>query len=336
MANVKAPQSWKKPDEHIQILLNSRWYKILAKLYKSIFEATHDFYKKESISPMMLPITTGAISSPMGKGSDSVPVQVIIKGQKVYLADSMQFSLEIGTRLSDKGAYYIMPTFRGEQTDERHLNEFVHSEVEIAGTIDDVMNLAERYIKYMIKYLLDNNSQDITEVAGSITHLQEALTKNFNRISYRDAIEELSGIDGALSFVCDGMQNITKIGEKHLLKKYGDFMWITDLPRILVPFYQAKQPNSLSAFAADLLAGIGEILGCGQRVFSPKDLEESLQEHEVSPEEYLWYKQMREIQPLQTSGFGLGIERFLLWIMKHDDIRDCTILLRDHDHFTAP
>jgi hypothetical protein len=53
----------------------------------------------------------------------------------------------------------------------------------------------------------------------------------------------LSGIDGALSFVCDGMQNITKIGEKHLLKKYGDFMWITDLPRILVPFYQAKQPK---------------------------------------------------------------------------------------------
>ena len=113
MTNVKAPQSWKKPDEHIQILLNSRWYNILANLYKSIFEATHDFYKKESISPMMLPITTGAISSPMGKGSDSVPVQVTIKGQKVYLADSMQFSLEIGTRLSDKGAYKRRPSSFG-------------------------------------------------------------------------------------------------------------------------------------------------------------------------------------------------------------------------------
>lgn len=336
MINVKAPQSWKKPNRHIQVLLNSDWYKILARLYKSIFEATHDFYKQESISPMMLPITTGAISSPMGKGSDSVPVQVIIKGQKVYLADSMQFSLEIGTRLSEKGAYYIMPTFRGEQTDERHLNEFVHSEVEIAGNIDDIMKLAERYIKYMIKYLLDNNTQDIKEVAGTISHLQNALTKPFGHVSYQDALTELSNVNGALNDVCDDAKNITKIGEKHLLETHGNFTWLTDLPRILVPFYQAKQPNSNNAFASDLLAGIGEILGCGQRVFSPEDLEESLREHEVSPEEYIWYKQMRKIQPLQTSGFGLGIERFLLWVMKHDDIRDCTLLLRDHNNFTAP
>ncbi|MDE6571395.1 MAG: asparaginase [Alphaproteobacteria bacterium] len=334
--NIIPPASWKTPDNHIHVLLQSPWYKIMVRLYKSIFEATHEFYKQEQIFPMMFPITTGAISSPMGKGSDSVPVQIEIKDNKVYLADSMQFSLEIGTRLSQKGAYYIMPTFRGEQTDERHLNEFIHSEVEIPGHIDDIMSLAERYIKYLIQYLLKHNADDIANITGDVKHMKNALAHDFIRISYQDALIQLQNVPNALSVVCDNLLSITKIGEKHLIGKYGDFTWLTDLPHTLVPFYQAKQPNSSNAYAADLLAGIGEILGCGQRVLSPEDLDKSLAEHDVDANAYAWYRQMREIQPMQTSGFGLGIERFILWVIKHNDIRDCTILLRDHNNISAP
>lgn len=247
--NITPPKSWEKPDNHIHILLQSPWYKIMVRLYKSIFEATHEFYKQEQIFPMMFPITTGAISSPMGKGSDSVPVQVEINGNQVYLADSMQFSLEIGARLSQQGAYYIMPTFRGEQTDERHLNEFVHSEVEIPGHIEDIMALAERYIKYLIQYLLKHNTDDITNIAGDVKHLQNALAHEFIRISYQDALAELQNVPNAVSAACDNLLNITKIGEKHLIDKHGDFIWLTDLPHALVPFYQAKQPNSPNAYA---------------------------------------------------------------------------------------
>lgn len=67
--NITPPKSWKKPDNHIHVLLQSPWYKIMVRLYKSIFEATNEFYRQEQIFPMMFPITTGAISSPMGKGS---------------------------------------------------------------------------------------------------------------------------------------------------------------------------------------------------------------------------------------------------------------------------
>ena len=104
----------------------------------------------------------------------------------------------------------------------------------------------------------------------------------------------------------------------------------------MVPFYQAKQKDGKSAYAADLLAGIGEILGCGQRVLSVKELDESLKAHKVNSKEYIWYRKMREIKQIQTSGFGLGIERFILWVLKHNDIRDCTILLRDHNNITTP
>ncbi len=285
---------------------------------------------------MMFPITTGSISSPMGLGSDSVPVAVNIRGNKVYLADSMQFSLEIGARLSGRGAYYIMPTFRGEQTDERHLNEFIHSEAEIPGTIDDVMDLAERYIKYMIQYLLEHNADGICQVAGGVEHLQAALERGFSRLAYGDAVEILKDIPNSTTQISDCLYNITKIGEQHLLKQYGDFIWLTDLPWLLVPFYQARGTTDGAAVASDLLAGIGEILGCGQRVKTVADLDESLIAHNVDGSEYQWYRHMREICPLQTSGFGLGIERFILWILRHDDIRDCAILLRDYDNVSMP
>ena len=336
MSLVAPPKSWKHPENHINVLLTEGWYNILCKLYKSIFEATHTFYKKEKIFPMLFPVTTGSISSPMGLGSDSVPISVDIKGHKVYLADSMQFSLEIGARLSGGGAYYVMPTFRGEKVDERHLNEFVHSEVEIIGNIDSVMNLAQRYIKHMIRYLLKYNKKDIEKIAGDVSHLRKALKRDFRRISYIDALLELKGIPGAVEQIKDDLFGITKVGEQYLLNKYGDFIWLTDLPWLLTPFYQAVQPDGCSAYAADLLAGIGEILGCGQRVCSVKELDESLLAHKVADTDYLWYREMRKILPVQTSGFGLGIERFILWVLKHNDIRDCTILLRDHGFVLAP
>ena len=165
---IKAPQSYLKPVNHLDELLNSGWYQILNCLFASIYVATQEFYKKKNIQPSLFPITTGSISSPMGLGSDSKPISVKIKKQKVYLADSMQFCLEIGARLNELGAYYIMPTFRGEDTDARHLNEFMHSEVEIRGLLDDIMILAEEYIKYLIRYILKHNSTQIEQVTGTI------------------------------------------------------------------------------------------------------------------------------------------------------------------------
>ena len=69
----------------------------------------------------LFPITTSSISSPLGLGSDSLPVEIDLFGVNTFLADSMQFLLEYGCRFSDAGCYYVMPSFRGEATDSRHL-----------------------------------------------------------------------------------------------------------------------------------------------------------------------------------------------------------------------
>ena len=148
---MKEPNTWKEPETHYVKALEEPWYKLLVKLENLISIETMKFYEKKGIVTMHLPVTTGSISSPMGKGSDSSPVKINIEGIDTYLADSMQFLLEYGCRLTDKGVYYVMPSFRGEKADERHLCQFYHSEAEIFGNLDDVIQLVEEYIKYLSK-----------------------------------------------------------------------------------------------------------------------------------------------------------------------------------------
>ena len=95
---------------------------------------------------MHLPITTGSISSPMGLGSDSIPVKIQLGGRDTYLADSMQFALEYGCRFFENGVWYIMPSFRGESEDKRHLSQFYNSEAEICVKLEDDMKLVEEYL----------------------------------------------------------------------------------------------------------------------------------------------------------------------------------------------
>lgn len=74
--------------------------------------------------------------------------------------------------------------------------------------------------------------------------------------------------------------------------------------------------------------GIGETVGCGERHETSIELLEALNRHEVSPKEYEWYIKLKEKYPLKTSGFGMGIERYLMWVLKCDDIRNMQVCLR--------
>ena len=149
------PNIWKNKDNFYLNVLEEPWYGLLVKLENLITFETMKFYEKKGIITIHLPITTGTISSPMGRGSDSIPVKVKINGKDTYLADSMQFLLEYGCRLNSKGVFYVMPSFRGENTDERHLNQFYHSEVEIPGKLEDIISLGTEYIKYLSKKILE-------------------------------------------------------------------------------------------------------------------------------------------------------------------------------------
>lgn len=273
----------------------------------------------------------------MGTGSDSLPVKISINGVETYLADSMQFFLEFACRMNNNGNYYIASSFRGELADERHLCQFYHSEAEILGSLKDVISLVEEYLKFLISNYLQDNLTDIIKITGSDSHIIQMLNMIESGLPYCTFSEATSILQYDLdSFVYkNGVRVITSIGEKKLIKHFGGALWLLYPEHLSVPFYQAynkKNPNL--AECADLLFGIGEIAGVGERHYSNSNVIESLRLHSVNINEYEWYVDMKSLIPLQTSGFGMGVERFLLWLIQHNDIRDMQLYPRFNGQHT--
>ena len=313
-------------------VLNSEWYKRVFELYSQVQLNTAEFYSNKKMTPAMLPITTESISSPMGLGSDSVPVRINLMGQETYLADSMQFLLEYTLRMTEKkGTYYIMPTFRGEDSDERHLNQFFHSEVEILGGLEDIITLAEEYVKYLTNSILNTNILQKLKVSEEhIQEIKKTLNKKFPRVKFREAFNLLGNeCPEGREIDADGLQYINKIGEQYLINKFDGVLWLTHFPHKTVPFYQGYSPeNESEALNADLLIGMGETLGLGERV-NRTTVKRSLDEHLVDEKEYSWYIGMKRDFDIQTSGFGMGVERYLAWLTNNHDVRDFPVVYRE-------
>ena len=332
---LKEPNSWKNKETHYLKVISSEWYKLLVKLQNLISYETMQFYESKGMITMHLPVTTGSISSPMGRGSDSLPVKVNLQGVDTYLADSMQFMLEYGCRLHEKGVYYIMPSFRGEAADERHLCQFYHSESEIPGKLEDVMALVEEYIRYLSRKICEKLGNELVDSIGDISHIEKIVNfkGSFPKITFDEAEKKLKELypEDIEKYIKheDGYRTITREAEKKLLEIYDGIIWITNYDELAVPFYQQRDKKIKGTTRnADLLLGIGETVGCGERHSNDKDLKEALKKHEVNEDEYGWYINLKKEYPMQTSGFGMGIERYLMWIMKCNDIRNMQICIR--------
>lgn len=326
------------PDRYLAIL-RSGFYRTLTRLHDIVVGATIDFWRARDVRCMLLPVTTSAVSSPMGLGSDSTPMRVDMAGVETYLADSMQFMLEYGCRLSPAGCYYLMPSFRGESCDETHLSQFFHSEAELPGGVQGVMATVEEYLLHLCDRILAGNLPPESLPAGA-AHLRAFTATGhdaFTRISFDDAVRFL-GEDGALvnRYTADA-RSLTRAGERALIAEFGDFVWLTEHDAASVPFYQARSRRSPGKAAnADLLFGSGEVVGAGERHPDGAAVRAALAAHRVPAEDYEWYVRMKTEFPLRTSGFGLGVERFLMWVMRHEDIRDLQFLLRDNGRTYVP
>ncbi len=329
--NIHPPRKWADAEQHFSSTLGHSWYNLLFRIYGEIVYATNDFYRKRKYVPALMPITVESVSSPMGLGSDSLPVKVDLFGKSTYLADSMQFQLEYLLRQNAPGVFYIMPTFRGEDPDTRHLNQFFHSEAEIQGTLEDVMPLIEEYLAELSESMLVHFEKDIARHAkGDISHIKYFLSRagKLPRVSYEEAGAMLGNNPDYYSNLSGGLKCVSRQGEQELMRRFKGFVWIIYPPHGVVPFYQAFTADGRHARAADLLMGIGETVGCGERHVGHTELKKALDLHNVAHSEYAWYIHMKEAYPMQSSGFGLGLERYLLWLLRHDDIRDMAIFSR--------
>ena len=124
-------------------------------------------------------------------------------------------------------------------------------------------------------------------------------------------------------------RTITRAGELKLIQHFGGAVWLTEMDHMSVPFYQAYTDSTrTTGRCADFLLGNGEVLGLGERHRTAAEVKAALEMHETSARPYQWYMDMRDKKPLLTTGWGMGTERFLAWVLGHDDIRDLAVMPR--------
>ncbi len=331
-------KTWMNTETHFQKALSDPWYKAICIIQDEINHSTFKFFKQSNLRSVCLPITTGSVTSPMGLGSDSLPVKIELEGIETYLSDSMQFHLEYALRVFNEGVHYIMPSFRGEKADSRHLCQFYHSEAEIQGNLHDVMQLVNNYIHQLSLDLLNNIPDTIESVLGDLTHIEKLIARNgkYPTITMEEAIELLGNNSRYVKYHPEGFRTITHEGEQELIKMHGGIVWLTHHDYLSVPFYQGSDETGKYALNGDLLFGIGEVVGCGERHTTAQEVREALKFHNLDGKDYQWYLDMKELYPLNTAGFGMGIERFILWLVKHNEIRDCQLIPRFNGELINP
>lgn len=335
---IKKPLTSVTYNEHWISVMSDPWYKALYTIQDVVVYAAHTFFRKHGLKYLLAPITTGSISSPMGAGSDSLPVKIVLNNTEVYLADSMQFALEYGCRLSDKGSYYIMQCFRGEEPDESHLSQFCHIEFEIPETLDTTMRLAWSMVRFISEALVKEASEAVGLLAGTIDHLVGvAGMKMPPSVSFVEAVNSLNADDGEFIILDNGARTLTKKGEQKVSRLFGEdgIIWIKNMDKLSVPFYQSDSPEGQSC-TADLLIGGRETIGSGERHSCSEDVLRALRERQVDEKDYGWYLTMKQQKPMLTSGMGMGLERYLMWVTGSSDIRNIPLISRLQRKINTP
>lgn len=326
---IRPPSTWSDPSQHLAAALSDPWFRAIARLQDQIHFTCTTFFRERGLRYLNLPVTTGSVSSPSAPGSDSLPVRARIFDRDVYLADSMQFLLELGVRMAGSGAWYSMLSFRGEDTDARHLNEFSHIEAEIPGTLETAMVLAEDFVRTLARGLRATCRNEIHGCAGDADHLDQLLQAGaFSRLRFEDACRLLGGPRSPWQDRESPIRLLTPEEEGWLLEHFQGPLWVTHFPTRAVPFYQRGLPGEGVSLTADLLLGGGETVGAGERHAGEDDLRASLEFHEVDSTPYAWYLEMKRSTPMRTAGFGMGLERFLQWVLRCQDIRELQLAPR--------
>jgi len=341
------------PQYHYLELTKSKYFHAIINLRHHIKEVS-DFYfgcvqKAKNIDLFML---TPSISSPMGPGSDSEPIPIKFGKYKSNLVDSSQFGFEPLLLNGLDKVYCYLPSMRGENPDKRHLNQFFHCEVEIRGTIEHLIPIIEGYVKMLSNTLLlmpniiEKISADPKQTLLALNRIIKL--DKFPEIQFDEAVDALvkNGYGNLVNFTPKG-RDISSKGEVKLgeIFNFNVPFFIKNYDRDRIPFYQKPDPKNINkAINADLIfpplingSFGGEVLGCGQRQDNYNEIIESLNRQKIKSEPYKWYINLRNLPEYRiTSGFGLGIERFITWSLCRDDIKDTILYPRLKNMITYP
>jgi asparaginyl-tRNA synthetase len=246
------------------------------------------------------------------------------------LTVSGQLEGELGA-LALSSIYTFGPTFRAENSNTpRHVAEFWMIEPEMAFyDIHDNMDLAEDFLKYLIRYTLDHCMDDLEFLnnmvdKGLLERLKFVLEQPFVRKTYTEAVEILKKADKKFEFPVEWGLDLQSEHERYLVEQhYKCPVILTDYPRNIKAFYMKQNDDGRTVRAMDVLfPQIGEIIGGSQREEVLEKLRSRMKEMNIPEDELWWYLETRKFGTVEHSGFGLGFERLIMFITGMSNIRD--------------
>ncbi len=297
-------------------LRSTRQHAIL-RIRDEIIRACRDFYYQEGFTLVDAPIFTPAAC----EGTTTLFETQYFDEGKAYLTQSGQLYSEASAMAFGK-VYCFGPTFRAEKSKtRRHLTEFWMIEPEVAfAELEDIMDLAERFISFIIQRVLENRTIELKTLERDITKL-ESIQPPFPRLSYDDAAKFLQEKGMPFEYGSD----FGGTDETVLSENYDRPVMVHRYPAATKAFYMQPDPvNTRLALCVDVLApeGYGEIIGGSQRIHDYNLLLQRIKEHDLPQEAFEWYLDLRRYGSVPHSGFGMGIERVVAWICKLEHVRE--------------
>jgi asparaginyl-tRNA synthetase len=240
---------------------------------------------------------------------------------KAYLTQSGQLYNE-ATAMAFGKVYCFGPTFRAEKSKtRRHLTEFWMIEPEMAwAQLDDVMELAENFISFIVRRVLENRQEELKVLERDVAKL-ECIQPPFPRISYDDAAKIL--LEAGTGFVPGG--DLGGTDETVLSERFDRPLMVHRYPAAVKAFYMATDTQDpTKALCVDVLApeGYGEVIGGGERLADYDQLLARIHEHGLPEDAFKWYLDLRKYGTCPHGGFGMGIERCVSWICGLEHVRE--------------
>jgi len=297
--------------------IRSRKLTAVMKVKHTVLEAAREWLINNGWWEVTPPILT---ASACEGGATLFEVKYFEK--KAYLSQSAQLYLEALIFPLGK-VWSLTPSFRAEKSrTRRHLAEYWHLELEAAWyDMEDMMKVAEELISYIIARVLEDRLKELEFLKRDISKLKTALHTPYPRITYTEAIERLK----KKGFNIEWGEDLGADEERALTEDFDKPFFITHFPKKIKAFYMKLDPtNPNVVLGFDLLApeGYGEIIGGSQREDNYDKLMKRIEEENMNPDDYKWYLDLRRYGSVPHSGFGLGIERMVMWICGLEHIRD--------------
>ena len=301
----------------------------MLKLRSTLFGAIHSYFRDRDFTEYHAPnFVAGAVEG------GSTLFEVPYFGRKAYLTQSWQLYAEAAAPALER-LYTIAPSFRAEKSrTRRHLTEYWHAEMEVAWASNaDIMEYGEGVVRHIAKTLLDESSDELSELGRDLELIASYADSAYPRIRYDEAIETLQSKGVAVEWG----QDLDYSKEKVLTADFDVPHFLTHYPRIAKPFYHRPDPDEPKyVLCHDLLApeGYGEIVGGGERTWSEKEILERIDEEGTPRAPSEFYIAVRRYGGVPHGGFGLGVDRVCAWLSGADHIREVIPFPRDSRRVT--